>query len=119
MKTPEEISSAYNLLSVADIFRNRTMKQQNWRFKALASDLVASVSVFKTSHTGFVMYRPPQMFRRGDAEMKEVMKNLGKTLHCSSKKAKSENLNYLKIIIKKSPEIADELGLEREDVKMV
>ncbi len=62
LKTPEEIIEGYSLLSQADILRGRTLKQQNWRFKAIASDLISGISVLKKSHTGFVMYRPPQRF---------------------------------------------------------
>jgi len=125
MKTPEEIINAYNLLSVADIFRNRIMKQQNWRFKALASDLMASISVFKTSHTGFVMYKPPQTFamlgrtkgQRG--ELKSIYQKLGKKLHCSTREIKDSHLPYLKIILKKKPEVGEGIDLAKEDIKLI
>lgn len=100
-KTPEEIIQVYDLLSHADILRNRTLKQQNWRFKAIASDLISGISILKKSHTGFVMYRPPQRFAQmGKAkarreEIGETMVEAG-SLHCSKKKFSVNYLPYLK-----------------------
>ncbi len=105
LKTPEEIAEGYDLLSHADILRGRTMKQQNWRFKAIASDLISGISVLKKSHTGFVMYRPPQRFMQlGRAKAKrleiaELSEELG-NLHCSRKKIAIEYLPYMKLFEK-------------------
>ncbi len=125
LKTAEEIIAGYDLLSHADILRNRTMKQQNWRFKGLAADLMASISVFKTSHTGFVMYRPPQRLMQlgrtkgSRALMKSVCEKIGKKTHCSQRKVKNTHLPYLKVILKGNPEITEQLGLEKEELKIL
>ena len=110
LKTEEEIAEGYDLLSHADIMRGRTMKQQNWRFKAIASDLISGISILKKSHTGFVMYRPQQRFiqlgksKAKRAEIAELSKELG--LHCSTKKIAQEYLPYMKIF-EKLPERRD------------
>ena len=102
LKTPEEIADGYNLLSVADIFRGRTTKQQNWRFKAIASDLISGISVLKKSHTGFVMYKPPQRLvqlgrtKAKRAEREGLCEEIGKQVHCSKKIVKNSYLAYLK-----------------------
>ncbi|MFH0956411.1 MAG: AAA family ATPase, partial [Candidatus Aenigmatarchaeota archaeon] len=38
------LSEAYGKLAVADVFRGRVMRQQNWRFKAYMSDVMAGIS---------------------------------------------------------------------------
>jgi len=106
-KTPEEIAEAYDLLSHSDILRGRTMKQQNWRFKAIASDLISGISVLKKSHTGFVMYRPQQRFiqlakaKAMRRELSELSEQLG-NLHCSRRKIAQEYLPFLKFFERSS-----------------
>ncbi len=108
-KTPEEIIQGYDLLSHADILRNRTFKNQNWRFKAIASDMVSGISILKNSHTGFVMYRPPQRFvllgkaKAKREELQETMNNVG-GLHCSKKKFSAEYSPYLEFFESKKEE---------------
>ena len=102
LKTPEEIANGYNLLSAADILRNRTMKQQNWRFKAISSDLISGISVLKKSHTGFVMYKPPQRLiqlgrtKAKRAEREALCEEIGTQIHCSKKIVKNQYLPYLR-----------------------
>ena len=102
LKTPEEIANGYNLLSAADILRNRTMKQQNWRFKAISSDLISGISVLKKSHTGFVMYKPPQRLiqlgrtKAKRAEREALCEEIGTQVHCSKKIVKNQYLPYLR-----------------------
>ncbi|MBI4163949.1 MAG: replication factor C large subunit, partial [Candidatus Aenigmarchaeota archaeon] len=109
LKTSEEIVYGYDLLSHADILRNKVMKQQNWRFKGLAADLMSSISVYKTSHTGFVMYRPPQRLMqlgrtKGSREtLRSICEKIGKKIHCSKREVKNIHLPYFKLILKNNP----------------
>ena len=109
LKTPEEISEGYNLLSCADILRGRAMKQQNWRFKAIASDLISGISILKKSHTGFIMYRPSlRLVQLGKAKSRreeagEILSDLG-GLHCSKKKFFSEYASYMEFFKLNKPE---------------
>ncbi len=70
-KSADELASAFDILSKADVLRGRVVAQQNWRFRAYMVDLLSGISLFrKEARLGFVQFQPPrrfsQMADRGD-----------------------------------------------------
>jgi len=101
---PEEIAKAYEMISRADIFRNRINIRQNWKYKKYMIDLMTGgVAVAKKEmYRKFSRYQYPdkikflgrtKMSRR---EEKEKLIQLSKKLHCSTKKIREEFLPFLK-----------------------
>ncbi|MBR9682798.1 MAG: replication factor C large subunit [Candidatus Aenigmarchaeota archaeon] len=105
-KDSREISDAYNILSKADVFRGRIMKNQNYRFAKYMVDMLASISsVRRNKPSGFVMYRPSDriiIMGRTKAmrrEREEKYSELGSYMHCSKKKVASQ-IHLLDVILK-------------------
>ncbi|MEM5812550.1 MAG: replication factor C large subunit [Candidatus Aenigmatarchaeota archaeon] len=127
----EKLADAYELVSKADIFRNRTIVQQNWRFKAIMSDLVAGISVVKgEAHAphGFMMYQPPQkLSMMGEArgkrtEMDALCKKIGEFTHSSKRVVRRDYLPFLKIILKKGENHTKSdfsINFTKEEVEMI
>ncbi|MFH1229261.1 MAG: AAA family ATPase [Candidatus Aenigmatarchaeota archaeon] len=96
------IAQAFECLSLADIFRGRIMRNQNYRFRKYMKDMMASISLIENPQKRFVMYRPPGRFitlgatKVSRKETEEFYKGLN--LGCSMKKAK-EQAPYLKMIL--------------------
>jgi len=103
---PEEIANAYEMLSRADLFRSRIVKNQEWKFKKYMIDLMtAGVALSKKEmYKKFSRYEYPDKIkflgmskiRRG--EEKERLLELSKQLHCSTKKIREEFLPFLKVL---------------------
>ena len=119
----KELVEAYEILSKANIYRGLVMKQQNWRFKAIATDIFSAISLPNKSG-GFVMYAPPQRFLQlGRTKFKREALNsicgkMKEKLHCSKNVIKREYLPYMSLLLKKSPDILEDLGLEKDDLKI-
>ena len=47
---PQHLVEAYDLMSKADVFRGLVRRQQNWRFKAYMTDLMAGVAAIEREH---------------------------------------------------------------------
>lgn len=96
----EKLAQAYDLLSKADLFRARTSVQQNWRFKAIMSDMISGISVvkgeFHAPHHGFMMYQAPQRIimmgrtKAKRAEMDSLCKKIGEATHTSKRVVKRD-----------------------------
>jgi replication factor C large subunit len=124
---PERLADAYGLLARADMFRSLVHKQQNWRFKAYMSDLIAGISVLKgDTHApgGFRPYQPPERLVRmartatRRAAMDQLCGKLGLLTHSSKRAVKRDHLPYLRIVLEARPDEGIE-GLEREDVEAI
>ncbi len=117
-KDADNLALAYDLLSKADIMKRRIQKQQNWRFKAYMTDLLAGLSAVAHAKKGFVMFQPPDRFiqmgatKVARAEEKEMLKQLALQLHCSSKIVREEYMPYLKILTERDENVAKELVIE-------
>lgn len=105
-KDPREIAAAYEILSKADVFRGRIMKNQNYRFAKYMVDMLASISsARKTSSPGFVMYKPSDRIlimgrtKVMRAAREERYSELGSYMHCSKKKVASQ-IHLLDVILK-------------------
>ncbi len=103
---PEEIASAYDALSKADIFKGMIRKTNNWRFFAYFVDMITGgvASSKKKKRHRFVRYGYPTMIstlgrtkairRKQDERLEE----LSEKLHCSKEKVRTQFLPYLDII---------------------
>lgn len=104
----EEIAKAYNALSLADIFRRRIMRRQNWRLMVYYIDLMTiGVSLAKKEmYRKFTKYKPPSVLRTlailkyKREQEKQKIKWLADYLHCSTKKVKTEYLPFIRIFSK-------------------
>jgi replication factor C large subunit len=127
---PEEIAKAFDALSKADLFRQRIISRQQWRFKAYMIDLMtAGVSLAKKQmYRKFTKYQYPDkiktlgMSKVFRSDINNILSRFSKELHCSTKIVRSEYLPYLKIIMK-NPEfrksIVKALDLKPEEVKLL
>jgi len=107
-KDPEEVAAAFDLLSKADLFKSKIIKNQNYRFKKYMIDMMAGISLVKKNpYRKFVMYKPPDRLvilgrtKSIRYRMNEIFQELGEYLHCSKRKVK-EQLPYLEIMLGKN-----------------
>jgi replication factor C large subunit len=103
-QNPDLIVQAFEILSKADIFRSKIIKNQNYRFNKYMKDMIASISLIENPQKRFILYKPPgRLITLGSTktsrrEVEEFYKGLG--LHCSTKKIR-EQAPFLKIILGK------------------
>jgi replication factor C large subunit len=101
---PKEIAKAYEVLSRADIFRNRINIRQNWKYKKYMIDLMTGgVAVSKKEmYRKFSRYQYPDKIKflgrtkMSRAKEKQKLTELSKELHCSTKKIREEFLPFFK-----------------------
>jgi replication factor C large subunit len=102
---PESLANAHDILSKADLFRQKVAEQQNWRFRMHMIDMLACISLAGESSHAFVQYRPPDRFillsrlKFRKAEMRSVYAKLSAYTHSPEKVVKNDYLPYLKIIL--------------------
>lgn len=103
---PEEIARAFDILSKADLFRQRVLSRQNWRLKSYMIDLMTAgiAKSKKETYRKFTRYDyPSKLIFLGRTkverkEEKEKLLELSKQLHSSTRKIRKEFLPFLKII---------------------
>jgi replication factor C large subunit len=119
---PAFIAGAYDALSVADVFRGRVARQQNWRFKAYMSDIMAGVSSLSAQDLQKPeTYRFPDRiallaasrFRR--AAIAPLVDRIGTELHCSEREALLAYVPFLRLMARGGPRAAEALGLSPEE----
>jgi replication factor C large subunit len=126
---PGKLSDAYDLLSRADIMRQRVRVQQNWRFKAFMTDLMSGISLVKGDTHRPPGYRPYQQptriimmgrSRTRRAIINELSEKIGGFTHSSKRTVKKDYLPFLRIILRgKSQESAQGLELEKEEANLI
>jgi len=123
-KESEGLAAAYDLLAKADILRGRVQKQQNWRFRAYMSDMLAGISVCAKANRSFVMFQPPDRFiqmgatKAERAGMAELGRKLGRALHCSSETVRKDYLPYLRVAAGKDEKFLDSIGISEEEKEL-
>lgn len=123
---PGSLVKAYDILSKADVFRQRVFEQQNWRFKLYMIDTLAGISLAGEPSKSFIQYKPPDRFlmlsrlKRKRAEMSGVFAKLVPYVHSSEKIIKNYYLPYLKIILSRMKK-EDQEGMEftEEETKLI
>ena len=124
-RSPDSIAGGYDLLAKADMFRAKVLRQQNWRFRAYMSDMMAGVSVFKDERHGFVPFRAPDRLilmgrsKGRRAILKSIGQKAGEKLHCSRSVVMREYMPFFKFLMKKGKQLPDELELAPEELEII
>ena len=118
------IAEAYDVLSKADIFRGAVSKQQNWRFKAYMSDMMAGVGSLRQgpfvkpdemrTPDRIILYARAKFSR---ALLEPAIESMSENLHCSRNVAKGEYLPYLRFMARSGMGVPEELGLSPEEAE--
>ncbi|MBI2076167.1 MAG: AAA family ATPase [Candidatus Aenigmarchaeota archaeon] len=113
---PQEIASAYDFLSKADLFMARIIKRQSWSLQKYFIDMgILGVSASKKQvRNVFVSYARP-VYRHNS--MDGALGKISKKLHVSKKDARV----YVTLVGKLSQktDIATKLGLSEEDMELI
>jgi len=121
----EELMRAYEVLSKADIFRNRTNRQRYWRF-LIYQNLLLSVGISsakKQVKIGFTKYERPTrilqiwMAKQKNATKKTIIEKYAKYSHMSKKKVEKEFFLVKNLL--KNPEAQQELKLNEKEVEFI
>ncbi len=122
-RDPAFLAAAYDALSRADIFRSRVPAQQNWRFKAYMSDVMAGVACLRNG-----AYVAPEAVRTPDriillsrarftrAVMDPIIGKVCGRCHCSRAVARKEYVPYLRFIAGNGGSFPEDIGLTEEEV---
>jgi len=127
---PEEVAAAYEALSIADIFKQRIMKRQNWRMRAYMIDMMTcGVSMAKQEvYKKFTRYQYPGNIimlgrsKEGRRVVREILKKLSVSNHCSMKKFRSETLPFVKIMMKDTKfkkSISEVYDISKDNMKIL
>ncbi|HRZ86010.1 MAG TPA: replication factor C large subunit [Candidatus Paceibacterota bacterium] len=121
----EELAKAYEILSLADLFRGRIMRQRYWRFLVYENIfLSAGISNSKKRpKTGFTHYQQPTRILKiwlnntKNKHKKTIIMKYAIQTHCSKAKA-SKEFNVIKPILK-NPKIQSELKLNEQEIEYI
>lgn len=127
---PEEIARAFEILSKADLFRQRISSRQNWRFRAYMIDLMTGgvATAKKEMYRKFTRYEyPSKLMLLGSTKSarmkeKEIFFKLSKNLHCSTGKIRNDFLPFLKIIVKNrrmSNSLVSSMDMSKEEISLL
>lgn len=119
----EELYNAYNVLSLADVYRGRIIRRQHWRFLVYQMIfLSAGINLSKKKPKfGFTSYKRPErilkiwIMNQKNSKKKSIISKYSEKNHISSKKASKEFPYLIKVL--KNPKTHKELGLNEEEVK--
>ncbi len=97
-KEREHLYRAYRMLSKADLFLTRITTWQYWRFSVYANIFLCSIGPYVNAYGKrefkWIGYNRPSLFitlyERKKSEEKEIIENLSKSMHCSTRKIKGE-----------------------------
>ncbi|HIQ32537.1 MAG TPA: replication factor C large subunit [Methanothermococcus okinawensis] len=112
----EEVATAYDYLSKADLFLGRANRRQNYNLWRYASALMsAGVALAKEEkYRGFTPYVRPKVFTKllqSKAQreiLKKILSKISSKTHVSTKRAR-EDLVYLSTILKRDPYLGAQL----------
>lgn len=112
---PHDLARAMNALSLADIYRGRIKRTQDWSFMRYFIDFMTAgvaMSRINTKVTGWAPFRFPQriqMLTKTKSEreiMLGVALKIKRKCHISANRAIKEFLPYLRVIFKNNSEMA-------------
>ena len=127
---PGKLAEAYDLLSRADLMRSRVRRQQNWRFKAIMTDLMSGISVVKgDTHRppGFRPFQQPTRIvqlgrsRARRAMMDSLASRIGEFTHTSKRSVRRDYIPYIRIVLSRKSGREPEQGLElgKEELALI
>jgi replication factor C large subunit len=127
----KELERAYELLSLADVYKGRIHRQQHWRFLVYISALLTQgIAISKeqnkySDRLPYIKYKPPSrilkiwMSNQRKLKKKAIAEKLASHIHISKKQAMQE-LDYLKISMRNQKQrqtFSEELKLEPEELE--
>jgi replication factor C large subunit len=125
-KDIKDLAKAYDILSLADVFRGRIARRQHWRFRVYINDLLtAGIALSKKEkYSGFNKYqRTTRVLRIWQSNQKNAKRDaiaikIAEKTHTSKRRVIKDTLPYIRTIFKtkKGNELADYFGLEKEEV---
>ena len=121
----EELFRAYEMLSLADVFRGRIMRQRHWRFLVYQNIfLSAGIALAKKSpKLGFTKYQKPTrilkiwLANNQNKNKHTIVSKYAHKTHCSKKKAMKE-FHFIKYILK-DEEIQRKLDLSEQEIDYI
>jgi replication factor C large subunit len=122
-----ELEKAYEMLSLADLYKGRIIRRQHWRFLAYIYDFVTQgISISKkTDKISLIKYKMPSrilkiwMIKQKQAQRQAIIEKLAKKIHVSKKRA-NEEFDFLKLSLQTPEQInnfSKELKLEEKEVE--
>jgi len=127
-KGAEDLAKAYDILSLADVYRGRIRRRQHWRFLVYINNLLtAGIALSKQErYPGFNKYTRTTrilnlwQFNQKNAKRKAIAAKIAEKTHTSSKRAIKDTLPYVKLIFKKNKEeagrLAEFFNLDKEEI---
>jgi len=118
LRDPHDLANAMDSLAIADLYRGRIQRSQNWVLTRYVVDfMTAGVAMAreKTQPAGFVPLRFPERIRklsqtRAERQMQaQIGLKIKKRCHISAKGATKEILPYLRIIFESNAEMAADI----------
>jgi replication factor C large subunit len=101
-RDPEQIALAYDILSRADIFREKVYVGKNYRMLMYMKNMIASIALIRKD-SSYTSYKPPERLiilgrtKSDRAEDDETYGDLAQELHCSKRCVKNQ-MPFLKVI---------------------
>jgi replication factor C large subunit len=115
LKEPEDLVRGMEALALADVYRGRIARTQDWKLTRYVIDfMTAGVAMAreKTGSVGWVPFRFPEkikMLSRSRAERaleQEIGLRIKRRMHMSTRRAVKEVLPYVRVIFQSNPEWA-------------
>jgi replication factor C large subunit len=116
---PSELANAMEALAIADLYRGRIRRTQEWKLMRYMIDfMTAGVAMarLKSKPSGWVPFRFPQRIRslsasRAERRMKsDIGQKIKRRMHISVAVAQKDVLPYLKTIFRSNPSMASGLA---------
>jgi len=125
-KRPEDLSSAYNQISRADLFNGRIRRRMNWKLLKYVYDFsTIGVALSKDEkYSGWTKYQYPSKIkqmgqsRASRQKLDSISSKMGEKLHMSKKDIKADLPLYSRLF-RERPEIADSLELEEKEIEFL
>ncbi|MEM3408591.1 MAG: replication factor C large subunit [Candidatus Micrarchaeia archaeon] len=122
-QNPEEIKSAYEHLSRADVFNGRITNRQSWNLLKYVTELSSCgvAAAKKTNYNKFVRYKFPTYIQKmsysiaSRSILNSACKKIGERMHLSSREVLSQ-LKIMRNFILKNPEY---YKLEESEIKAI
>ncbi len=121
----KELFNAYEILSIADLFRGRIQRQRHWRFLLYQNILLSAGIALSKQYpkTGFTKYQKPSrilkiwMNNEREKNKKDIVIKYARATHCSKRKTYRE-FHLIKNIIK-NPDIQKKLNLSEQEINYI
>jgi replication factor C large subunit len=119
LREPHDLANAMNSLAIADLYRGRIQRSQNWILTRYVVDfMTAGVAMAreKTQPAGFVPLRFPERIRmlsktRSERQLRaQIGLKIKRRCHISANRATKEILPYLRIIFENNAQMAAHLA---------